>query len=378
MKVLLVEQFGKTVGRDSLGLSTEINKNEEIEISLYLSDDTEIPPNKVYNFKIEKGFKNAFKGGIFNKIKNYLKSLYILKKYIEKNNIEIVHLQWFVIPWIEWIYVRLLKPKCKIAITVHDVIPFNNRFLEMKALDLIYKQADVLFLHTDYAKKEFKKYYSAKTPIKIITQAFCNKSDYKKIDKIEARDYLNIPKDKVVFLFYGQIKNAKGLDVLIKAFAKEYNFNKDIYLLIGGRFQNVDEDYYKNLIKTYLNETNSKITFEFIPYNLERYYFSAADVLCLPYRELTQSGVAQLGLMYDLPMIATNIGTMSNVVRNKENGLLFEIDNEKECMQCIKIMAENISFRKKCEIISNKLSREEFSLEKKAKKIIEGYKFIFK
>lgn len=373
MKVLMVDQFGKTAGRDSLMLANELNKNKNVDMILYLSSDTEIPHNKVYNVKIKKGFEKAFEGSIFNKVFNYIKSLYRLKKYIENNNIEIVHLQWFAIPWLEWLYVKSLRAKCKIAITVHDVIPFNNRFLEMKALNLIYKQADVLFLHTDYAKKEFKKYYSAKTPIKIITQAFCNKSDYKKIDKIEARDYLNIPKDKVVFLFYGQIKNAKGLDVLIKAFAKEYNFNKDIYLLIGGRFQNVDENYYKDLVKKYLNKNNSSVKFEFIPFGIEKYYFSAADVLCLPYREITQSGVVQLGLMYELPMMATNIGTMSNVVRNKENGLLFNVDDENGCIKCIHEMSIDKEFRNKCEKTSRNLGIKEFSLDEKVKRIVETY-----
>ena len=108
MKVLYVDQFGKTAGRDSIAQCRYIQNNEGIDITIYLSDNTEIPA-ETKNLKIVKGFRGAYEGNTINKAKNYLKALKELKQYIKKEKFDIVHLQWFSLPWLEWIYVRSLR-----------------------------------------------------------------------------------------------------------------------------------------------------------------------------------------------------------------------------------------------------------------------------
>lgn len=378
MNILLVDQLGKTTGRETLALAELINKDKDINTYVYLSDTTEIPKDKSYTVSIEKDFKGAYEGSFFNKGINYLKALINLKKYIVEKSIDVVYLQWFSLPWIEWIYVDLLKKYCKVVIMIHDVVPFNNRPLEMKFLNKIYNNADILFIHTDIAKKEFYNNYRVKTPLFVTGQAFSNKADYEKVNKNVSREYLTIPKDKIVFLFYGTIRESKGLDILIKAFHEAYKENEGIFLLIAGAFNKVDKNKYISLVNKLLKNNNSKIKFGFIPYEDEKYYFSSANVLCLPYRELTQSGVAQLGLVYDLPIIATDVGAMKEVVIDKENGLMFEIDDVDDCKNCILELANNSNFRKTSSINSRKLSITRFSLENKSNIIIKVIKNINK
>lgn len=165
-----------------------------------------------------------------------------LKKHIDRNNIDLVHLQWFSLPWIEWIYVGLLKKKHKVVVTVHDVIPFDNRPLEIQALDKIYSKADALLIHTKSSKELFEKVYKAKTPISIITQGFCLKSDYTRLDKEEAKKHFGIPSDAVVFLYYGTIRPSKGLDILIKAIHRAHEKCEKVYLLAAGAFHKVNEN----------------------------------------------------------------------------------------------------------------------------------------
>ncbi len=372
MNVLYVDQFGKTTGRDTLALA-DLIQSDDIHMTVYLSDATEIPTNKLFGVKIVKGFHGAYEGNMLNKIIKYLKSLCELKLYIKTNHFDIVHLQWFSLPWIEWVYIKLLRKYSKIIITVHDIVPFDKRPFEMMFLDSIYGKADRLLLHTDRVKNEFSIYYKAKTPISVITQGFCNKSDYKKIDKAEARTKLDIPSEAIVFLFYGTIRSSKGLDTLMKAIVEAQKHNPNIYLLAAGAFHKVDETVYKKLADS-LIENGSKITFGFLPYEMEKYYFSAADVLVLPYTEGTQSGVAQLGLMYELPLIASDIACMDDVAKRNINSLRFSASNVSELVDCICLIAEDESMRINFSLSSKLIGETDYSLNNKAQKVIDAYK----
>lgn len=374
MKVLLVDQFGRTTGRDTLALAELINKNEDIELEVFLSDNTEIPIDREYNLRVTKGFNKAYEGNFINKSLNYLKALRELKKYIKNNNFDIVHLQWFSIPWIEWIYVGQLKKKCKVIITVHDVIPFDNRPLEMKALDKIYSKADQLLVHTETSKKLFKDNYHAKPPITVITQGFCLKSDYCKLDSKKAKMHFGIPLDSIVFLYYGTIRPSKGIDYLIRAIHKAHKLNHNVYLLAAGALHKVNENELLKLVNDELSSEFSTVKIGFVPQEEEKWYFSAADVLCLPYLEVTQSGVAQLGLMYDLPIIATDVGEMRSVCRNNQNGILVTAGDEKQLKDAIVRMTGDNKFRQQASKVSCVLGKNEFSLTVKAQKVYDSYK----
>lgn len=373
MKVLLVDQFGKTTGRDTLALAELINKYKDVDMTVYLSDNTEIPSDRQYTVKIKKGFHGAYEGSFLNKAINYLKALKELKEEINKENYDIVHLQWFSLPWIEWIYVRGIVKKHKLIVTVHDVIPFDNRPMEMACLDKVYSKANALIMHTKTGKRLFRKTFKAKTPIAIVGQGFCLKSDYDRIDNIVAKKHFGIPEDAVVFLYYGTIRPSKGLDILIKAIHQAHERNKQVYLLAAGAFHKVNEEEYRSLVREQLDDTFALVNFGFVPQEEEQWYFSAADTVVLPYLEVTQSGVAQLGLMYELPIIATDIGEMADVCRDGENGILVEPKNQPMLINAIISMASNNEERNQKSLKSRKLAETDFSLKIKAQKINSVY-----
>lgn len=372
MKVLLVDQFGKTTGRDTLALAQLINEYNDVDMQVYISDNTELPIDRNYTFKIEKGFYKAYEGNAIQKGIHYLTALRKLKSYIKNNNIDVVHLQWFSLPWIEWIYVKNLAKKHKVVITVHDVVPFDNRPYELQALNKIYSHSDRLLIHTQTSKKEFEQIYGIKDKISVITQGFCLKSDYHRIEKVDAKKHFDIDSNTVVFLYYGTIRKSKGLDILMEAIEEAHRINKKIILLAAGAFHKVDEEIYEKL-KDKLGNEAARINFGFVPQEEEQWYFSAADVVCLPYLEVTQSGVAQLGLMYELPIIATDIGEMADVCRDGENGILIKENNKEQLVNAILEIAENDDFRSKASEKSKYMGEVDFSLKTKAKKVYEAY-----
>lgn len=118
------------------------------------------------------------------------------------------------------------------------------------------------------------------------------------------------------------------------------------------------------------------VHFGFVPQEEEQFYFSTADVLCLPYLEETQSGVAQLGLMYELPMIAFDVGAMSDVVRNDKNGILVPANDEKKLSEAILKLEKDLDMRERFSICAKELAETEFSVTRKAEKIADVYREI--
>ena len=375
MRVLIVEQFGKTQCSDTIAISEAIHNVNGDDVSIYLSDNSELP-NREHHLTIHYGFHKAYEGNIISKVFHYLKSLRSLKKHIKENHYDIVNLQWFSIPWLENRFVKKIKKYSKVVILVHDVIPFENSNSRIKALDKIYALADLLLVHTEDAKSKFLSIYKAKTPIKVVGCSFCNKKDYTIINKVDARKHLNIPQEAIVYLLYGTMRPSKGFDLLIEAFNLAKEQNKDIYLICAGAAHSKEEKEYCKLSKEIENSKRGKFVFTFVPREEEPYYFSASDVLCLPYKELTQSGVAQLGLVYELPLIGTDVGSMHEVCRNNHNGLLIKQDAN-ELAKAILELA-NKEKRAKFSKASKEMGENEFSLDKKAGAMVDGYNQILK
>ena len=135
----------------------------------------------------------------------------------------------------------------------------------------------------------------------------------------EARLRLGITAHHVL-LFFGYIRKYKGLDVLLDAIAL-LRGRLDLALLVVGEFYD-DEQQYREQIRRLELEAMVTIRSDYIPNEEVKTYFSAADAVVLPYTSATQSGIAQIAYNFDLPVIATNVGGLSEVVRDGETGLL--------------------------------------------------------
>jgi D-inositol-3-phosphate glycosyltransferase len=135
----------------------------------------------------------------------------------------------------------------------------------------------------------------------------------------EARLRLGITAHHVL-LFFGYVRKYKGLDVLLDAIAL-LRGRLDLALLVVGEFYE-DEQTYRDRIRRLELETIVTVRSDYIPNEEVQYYFSAADAAVLPYTSATQSGIAQIAYNFDLPVIATNVGGLAEVVRDGETGLL--------------------------------------------------------
>lgn len=119
-------------------------------------------------------------------------------------------------------------------------------------------------------------------------------------------------------LFFGLIRDYKGLDLLIEAMGQ---LNEDYHLIIAGECYGSFEKY-QALIDASPAKERIFVHCEYISDEEIPIYFSAADALVLPYRSATQSGVVSVAYNYDLPMLSTPVGDFKNSIEKPGTGIV--------------------------------------------------------
>ncbi len=138
-------------------------------------------------------------------------------------------------------------------------------------------------------------------------------------DRSAARRKLNLPEDAVIALFFGYIRPYKGLDLLLDAFPAMAALHPKLHLVIAGECYE-DERRYRDLVKA--SPVSDRIHYfgDYIPNEAVATHFSAADVLVLPYRTATQSGIVQIAYHFERPCIVTDVGGLGEVVQDGATG----------------------------------------------------------
>jgi glycosyltransferase involved in cell wall biosynthesis len=147
------------------------------------------------------------------------------------------------------------------------------------------------------------------------------------VSKSDACTALGLDANKRHVLFFGFIRNYKGLDLLLEAMALLPESLKDVNLLIAGEYYEDSAPYDKIIAEKQL-ENRIDLHTKFIPNDDVRLYFSAADIVAQPYRNATQSGVSQIAYHFETPMIITNVGGLSELVPHGEAGWVCEPTSE--------------------------------------------------
>lgn len=130
---------------------------------------------------------------------------------------------------------------------------------------------------------------------------------------------LNLSEDYRYILFFGFIRDYKGLDLLLKAFADNWFRDKKIKLLVAGEFYS-DSKPYLDLIEQLGIANDVELKTEFIADEEVGYYFGASDIVALPYKTATQSGVTQIGFHFEKPMLVTDVGGLGEIIPHKKIG----------------------------------------------------------
>ena len=147
----------------------------------------------------------------------------------------------------------------------------------------------------------------------------------KKLDRNEALTALNLDPQYSYLLFFGIIRDYKGLDILIRAFSDSRLRGKKLKLIVAGEFYE-DETRYRNQVKESGLENDVIFYDHFIKDEDVRLFFSGADLVVQPYKSATQSGVTQIAYHFDKPMVVTDVGGLKEIVPDGKCGYVVKPD----------------------------------------------------
>ena len=126
-------------------------------------------------------------------------------------------------------------------------------------------------------------------------------------------------------LFFGLIRDYKGLDLLLDAWAqlRRAGRTEGRRLIVAGEFYTAREPYLNRIADNGLQD-EVLLHDRFIPDDDVKYYFSAADFVVQPYKTATQSGVTQIAYQFCVPMVVTKVGGLAEIVPDGRVGYVCE------------------------------------------------------
>lgn len=373
IKVLLVDQIGHKGYFYDYGAAK--NYSEKYEVTCYVSDNT---PRDIdtTGFSVVYGFHNVYTGNKIAKGLKYIKSLFELRTYIKRREFDIVTLQWYDLPPVDkWFVksIKRLKKTPKVVMTVHGIISRDDYPLYHDGLQRVYENADAILIHSEQGLQHFNKCFRIDCPKYVITPAFRDESDYLPVDKKEARRILNVPEDKTIILSFGTIREDKTIDVLFKAFPEAYKENNDLFLLSAGTLNVKNKEYYQDLAKKCEETGSARIVFDYVSSDMEPVYYSAADILVVPYSYISQSGVAYCGLLYELPMIASDIPRLDLMAKEGINADIFKKGDVAQLTRRIIDLSLNPEKLRKYSEGSRQIREADFSIKKRVALTEQAY-----
>ena len=142
-----------------------------------------------------------------------------------------------------------------------------------------------------------------------------------RMSPLSARQSLGLQSRNKVALFFGYVREYKGLDIALEAWPGVVDALPDARLVVAGDASRLS-DARRRELEDRASSLGVLCRFEYIPFGEVDRYFQAADLLVMPYRHISQSGVLYLALALGVPVVATKVGALPEVLRDGESALL--------------------------------------------------------
>lgn len=218
------------------------------------------------------------------------------------------------------------KEKTRVISILDNIIPHEHRIGDHLFADYFVKSVDGFVAMSESVLDDVKTFDTIKPKV------FCRHPLYDNFGSMAGRDEslkeLGLDTKFRYMLFFGLIRDYKGLDLMLKAYADSEFRNMNVRLIVAGEFYSGSEKYFE-LEKELGLEGLIIWKCEFVPDSRVKYYFGAADIIVQPYKSATQSGVTQIAYHFEKPMLVTNVGGLSEIVPDGKVGYVVE-PNENE------------------------------------------------
>jgi D-inositol-3-phosphate glycosyltransferase len=269
----------------------------DLNILNNINDITIIYFGNIKNEHVEKlnhsfypTFKYSDKSGVF-KFLSYFSSLLVLSRYFILHRPKIIHIQWIKLYHIEPFYYFIIKCffKLKIIFTAHNIVPHDNGKKHFKSFHNWYNVVDHIIVHNFKTKSDISNLFSINSQsISIIPHGIFDLGPI--ISKTKTPLLLT-------FGFLGRLSNYKGLDLVVDSWKRIPEGSAKLIIAGSGRINSSPIS-----MRMDVEIDNNELSNE--EFNA---YLSKCDVVLLPYKEISQSGLLFTCINYSIPVIVSKL-----------------------------------------------------------------------
>ena len=238
-------------------------------------------------------------------------------------NPDMVVFPWWVSFWAPQFYtiirrLRKLAPNAKIMFVCHNVVSHESNFIHEHVTRFVLGRADMCEIHSQEDQKKFDKLLPSHRSFR----GFLPYDDAKPqlVDQKLAKKKLGLGDTKPTILFFGIIRPYKGLGWLLKAMPRVIK-ETGATLLVVGESWGGGAEYAKISQELQLSE-HVRFVNSFVPDAEMPTYFSASDLVVLPYETATGSAVLATCMKYGRPVVATRVGSFPEIIKDGISGHL--------------------------------------------------------
>ena len=212
---------------------------------------------------------------------------------------------------------RHMNPRCKVVAIFDNVIPHERHFFDTPLAKYFLSGIDAGVTLSPEVGDDLQSLSPGIARAVIPHPVYCDNFG-ERIPREAAEDILGMKHGMKNLLFFGLIREYKGLDILLEAFDK---LDSSYQLIVAG------EPYgsfskYQEIIDRSSGKDRIFLFPDYIKDSEVNLYFSAADVVVLPYRTATQSGVSATGFHFEVPIIVTDVGGLKSAIEGPGTGLV--------------------------------------------------------
>ena len=222
-----------------------------------------------------------------------------IAQFVKENQVDILY---FESQHLWNAFLMVLCPRCKKVVAVHDVIPHDgNRAMDLSNYVTCHQADHIVLRNKKYKQTLIKRYRISGEKITCIDLwRYCPPEDEPVFEK--------------QFLCFGRIRKYKGFDLLKKIIEK----TPEMHFRVVGE----PDEASRPLVEEIKQLSNAEVTDQEVTDEEMRALFHKADWIVLPYSEATQSGVITDACLLSRPVIAFDVGAISEQIEDGKTGFL--------------------------------------------------------
>ena len=259
---------------------------------------------------------------------------------------------------------RRLKKHCKVISILHNVIPHEPRFFDAPLTRYFLSGCTGNITLCDEVAGDLRKLSPGVPCVTLFHPIYGHFGE--KMPREEAERLLGLASGKKNLLFFGLIRDYKGLDILLDAFGK---LDESYQLIVAGEPYGSFEKYQAIIDRSSARDRIRLFT-RYIKDSEVKDYFSAADLAVLPYRSATQSGISAIAYHFEVPMVVTDTGGLRQAIGDSGTGLVAERADADCIVKEIRTYFSDVNIRTLC-VNSIRAEKERLSWKTFCRKLVD-------